>query len=181
MAARGEALLLMPPYITFESAINEQPLPYDSQNGDQISSTMMSIVHEGLHKVGFKILTYDSIGTESQSAASAIIQRLNEESRVLTSYTKDKSALFPSLKQLSAITGSNVVCVQTVRAKIGRGASYNSSSGAMSQGTSTSAIRVVMLSLDDGSIVWSNESFARDKPSSNGFRKAVKMLFKTSK
>ena len=182
MAARGEVLFLLPPHMTFEDAATETPLPSYSHGGDQVHAIMMSTVFEGLHEAGFRVLTQDSVETNAQSAAGTVIQRLNEECHVLTSHTKDKSALLPLLRQLAEITGANVACVQTVRAKIGSDAMWDFvNTGAMAQGTSSSAIKVVLVSLTNGDIVWSNESFVRYKPTSSKFNQAVKMLFTTSK
>ncbi len=182
LAAKGEVLFLLPPHMTFEDVATETPLPPDSQGGDQVQAVMMSTVFEGLQVSGFRVLTLDSVETNAQPSTDNIIQRLNEECRVLTSVTKNKSALLPLLSQLAEITGASVACVHTVRAKIGTGAMYDPIfSGAMRQGTSSSTINVVLVSLKNGDIVWSNESFVRHKPTSNEFKKAVKMLFETSK
>jgi hypothetical protein len=181
LADRGEMIFVLPPQMTFEDAATEAPLSSQMNGGDEVYYAMMSLVSEGLQAEGFMVLTQDSIGTDAQSAAGNIIQNLEEESRVLTSSTKDKSALLPLLNQLAEITGTNVACVQTVKAKIGIGAMYDMNSGAMAQGTSTSAIKVVLVSLTDGSIIWKNESFVRDKPTSSKFNQAVKMLFATPK
>ncbi|MBN2602873.1 MAG: hypothetical protein JXA91_01920 [Candidatus Thermoplasmatota archaeon] len=179
--AKGERVFLLPPQITFESASTEKILPIDAENKTQINIIMTSTAFEELHKAGFQVLTQDSLKSDSEFVSGTIIQRLTEEARVLTSQTKDKSPLLPLLNQLADISGANILCVHTVRAKIGSGATYNSQTGSMAQGTNSSAIKVILLFLENGDMLWRNEAFVRDEPSSRNFRKAVKMLFKISK
>jgi hypothetical protein len=182
MAAKGEVIFLLSPHMTFEDAATEASLPSEQHGGAQVHSVMMSTAFEKLHEAGFRVLTQDSVEYNSQAAAGSVIKNLNEECRVLTSDTKDKSALLPLLRQLAEITGANLACVQTVKVKVGSGAMYDFVfSGAMRQGTSSSTINVVLVSLKNGDIVWRNESFVRHKPPSSEFNKSVKMLFETSK
>jgi len=138
---------------------------------------MATVVPAGLGEAGMRVLTVDSLASSDLGAVGDAVRRLTEESRVLVSVRKDKSALLPALKQVADISGAGVACVQTVRVKVGSGAMYDPNSGAMAQGTNSTAIAIAFVSLTTGEVVWKNEAFVRYLPSSGKFEKAVKMLF----
>jgi len=177
LAAAGETVFLLPPHVTFESADNEQPLSGESCGGDKAEVATAMYVAEGLAGEGFAVLTLDDMPAESEPKARDLVDKLDAECSVLTSSYKDKSLLIPLLNELCGISGAGVVCVQTVKIKVGSGETYDINSGAMTQGTSSSTIKVALVSPDNGKVLWKNESFVRYLPTSGKFKQAVQLLF----
>jgi hypothetical protein len=177
MAEKNETIFLMPPLLSFEQASDESPLPPDQYGGEIVREVMMTEVPNGLSEIGIKCMLADDIPSDQQAVAMDLINNLLEESAVITSIYKDKSYIIPKLQQLKTITNLSSACFQIVKVKIGSGSYYNPYSGEMALGTSSSSIKVYIVSLDDGKILWSNKAIARNQPKSSKFRQAVRMVF----
>jgi len=67
--------------------------------------------------------------------------------------------------------------IQDVRVKVGAGSTYDSGTGAMAQGTSSTELKVTFVSLESGGIVWKNGSVVRYEPTNKKFETAAKMLY----
>ncbi|MBU0985440.1 MAG: hypothetical protein KKA42_16320 [candidate division Zixibacteria bacterium] len=180
MAQNHEAVFLLPPHMTFEYAHNEQPADPETSGAIEARAVLDEVVPGELSFAGITVITEDSLEEAHRPLAGDISARLNEECRVLLSSFRDKSALIPELNRLGEISAAKCACLVTVTVKVGTGAMYDANSGAIAQGTSSSAISIAFISLTDGSVVWKNDSFVRYLPKSGKFNKAVQMLFDAS-
>lgn len=174
-------IFLASPVITFENAITEAPLPSLEYGGEKATSLVSTMVASQLKGMGLETINVSDVKpAENLERTNAILDKIAENCLILTSSYKDNSNLIPYLRELQKITGADALCLQTVRVKVGRAATYDPNSGAMSQGTNSSSIKLAFLSLADGSILSMNRAFVRYLPSDEKFKDAVDLLFKQS-
>ncbi len=174
----GGKIFLTTPVVTFENASTESPLPSASFGGEYVESFVLRTASSELKKIGIETVTVSKTKPlENMDQIKPVLDKIMENRKILTSSYKDKSSLVPHLHKLKMYTGTEVIGFQTVRVKVGRGSTYDPNSGAMSQGTSSSSIKFVLVSLSDGAILCKNSALVRYLPATEKFKKAVSMLF----
>lgn len=170
-------VLLLPPLASFETVSTEAPLPNTIYGGVEARSMMVAAAATHLAEFGIQPIDPETEPLANNASMVDLVARLGEESAVLTRAYKDKSALVPLLRDVRDISDAHFMYVQTLKVKVGSSASYDPNTGAMAQGTSSSAVKAVLISLPDAEQVWSNESMARYLPSDGKFETAVNMLY----
>lgn len=175
------AVVVLRPSVSYELVSTEHAVDPRAFGVEDPAGTMTLAALDGLSAAGFQALQVDSTADAIRGTATNDAARLVEEATVLVGQYKDKTALLPVLAELGGLTGAPLVCVHTLTVKVGAGASWNMNSGAVAQGTSSSAVRVALLRASDGTAVWRNECLVRDLPQGRTFAKTVRAMYVTSK
>lgn len=176
----GESVFLFPPHLSYERVENETALPPDEYGADETSLLLISTTKRKLIEKGMRILTSESISEDKRAKMVPILKKLENKYRVLASYYKSKKEVMPLLQKLKKISDASIACVQLLRVKVGSGPMWDPVSGQVRPGTSSSDVRIVLISLFTGEHLWANEVFVRSLPSDKPFSNALEMLFEES-
>lgn len=168
---------VLPPQLSFMSVDKERPLPSDAYGGNEAGALMMATAASYLSEVGLQLVGVETAAPDQQEGVASASKKVSDDARLVMSTYRDKSAILPVLKQIKDASGAGLLFLQTLKVEVGESGMYDPFSGAMSQGTSSSSLKAMLVSLDDGQILWSSESVARNLPSGGRFREAVGMLY----
>lgn len=177
LAGSYPSVLVLPPHVSWESQYSGGMSGSSAASGGDAAFRMSQAATEGLASAGFVVLHVDSVDAAVRGSVQNAAARIVEEGPVLVSEYKDKTPLIPVLGELGALTGAHLVCIQTLGVKMGSSSSWNMNTGAIAQGTSSSAVRTVLVRADNGAEVWRNSCLVRDLPAGKAFDKTVRAMF----
>lgn len=109
-----------------------------------------------------------------------LLATLRENRSLLLSAFRDKRSVLPILRELQQAAGAELLCVSRVQERPGRGGTYDPNSGAIAETTSSFDLKVVLVSLSDGKIVWGNEVYVRQPLNAGSWSQCVNSLFDTT-
>lgn len=174
---RGETIFLLPPSPSYELAHNEALLPAAQYGANAACSLMASNARDRLREKGMHVLTPEDMPQGKKAEVETILGKLALECQTLASFYRSKQELIPVLQELQEVSGASAAFVQTLRVKVGMGGGWDPYTGQIWQGTSSSDVKVALISLRTGEHLWANEVFVRCLPYGARFAEAVRLLF----
>lgn len=173
-------VFLLPPRVGYERVENGEAFDgdaeYFAQSGRR-AAVLLSRVEKALSEGGIRVIDSKALNPDREDFHGGLLVRLAENHSILASPFKDKTELLPGLQQLQGASGADLACLITLKVKGGRGAGYNPLNGSMSQATSSSSFKVVILSLSTGEILWKNEVYVRKLPTDQVITESIGLLF----
>ncbi len=167
----------IPPQLRYEESATGDSLPSDAYDGDRAASVLMTTAASRLTGLGFRLVGTSAADLDQQRRLEELSAALINELPLLTSSTRDKGALIPLLWELRDISGSDFMLLQRLWAKIGEEESFNFLARQTIRSTSTSTLKVALVSLDEGQVMWSQQTVARSTPSSGLFWQALDQAY----
>lgn len=179
IASKG-GIFLLPPRVSYERVENGETFDGDVEYFAQSPGRevlLSSRVEKALSEKSMQIIDSKQVSTHSDDTNGGLLARLKQNHSILASSFKDKTELLPSLKRLQSVSGAELACLITLKVKAGSGPGYNPLNGTMSQATSSSSFKVVILSLSTGEHLWINEVYVRNLPTDQVISESIGLLF----
>ena len=174
---KGETVIIFFPYITYHDVQTDNELSSESFKVDILSEKMISIAKTNFIQKGLNVLTVNDLPEDKKGNANDILKELKINSPLILAYYKKKEPVLEKLNQLQNVSGASMGYVQHIKVNVGKGGGWDPNSGAMWSGTSSSTAKGVLISLDDGKIIWARELFIRVLPDSNTFFNALEKMY----
>jgi hypothetical protein len=175
---RGERIVQLPTRVIFESVDTGRELtsapPEAAERAVQLDLGLNTrLVAKGLH-----VVTPADLPSEVRPGIADVVGQIGPRYVRLIGASRDKSSFLPSLAELGKLSGADLACVPVFYAKVGKGGGYDPNSGAIWTTTSSTSIRVGLVSLATGERVWFREAFMRSVAQRRDLDRAIDVLFR---
>jgi hypothetical protein len=194
----GNKVLIISPKLIYQDTYTEKDLPpgyqkpqfssslldmmgtADQESPRAITALMAARAHQTTLQNGFETYSFQEFSSTRSPEAQESLSELEKGSEnLLKIWSKDREYLLGQLRILKEIADIDGIVVQIVNVKLGETARWDSAStGRVSAGTSSSALKVGLVETATGELVWERESFYRDLPNASNLDAMLKMLFR---
>jgi len=193
----GNKILIIPPKLTYRDTYTERELPpgyqeppspsdltlvnmmkASGESPQAITALMTAQARQTALQNRFEVYSVKELSSAQPPEARESMSELEKGSKnLLKGWSKDREHLLGQLRILKKITGIDGVVVQSVTIKIGGNGQWNSASGQITAGTSSSTLKAGLIATDTGDLIWERESFYRDVPDALNLNAMLTMLF----
>lgn len=177
----GESVVLALPQTLFVSTEDESPVSPSECDSEGLQALMSLQSRQGIVNAGMKPLEVDNIGGTNKVELVRVLAELDKKQAILMRKTPRSPELVAQLRMLACLTGAKAILLQKVRVKLGVGGGWDPNSGAIWQSTSSTSIRVALVSLLTGDILWGKEAFIRALPSDSRFSETIQQIYSDKK
>lgn len=183
VAARSPVVVL-PATVDFVAVADESPLAPDEFGGTRVAAHIDTELLRVLDASGLSCRTIQRLPAE----ADTVIADLLPAASILVDRYSDHEPYQPHLAVLRRLGNADHLCVPVVHVQVGAAEWYNPMSGAMTQSTSSTVLRIALVDMEDGSVSWSAEGLVRALPYNQrqesinpGFAEVVRMILEPTR
>jgi len=172
-------IFVLEPLVTYEHVRNEQPIyDFNPKITERVLTETMAQLKKEFAAAGVIIVINSDLSLDEQTTIKNQLVHIQTNVRELLKEWKGRDDYLNDFALIAEKTGCDAIFVPYVQVKVGQGGSWDFVySGAIYPGTSTTTLRAMLISLNDGKTSWTNASFYRDIPNYTIMTKCTKDLF----
>lgn len=174
--AHGQRVLLLPTRVIYESVDTDQEVPLPPEATER-AARVDQAMRERLVREGFAVVTPSELAGDVRQEVDAVLTGLQLRYVRLIGAGQDKSAFLSALGELARLTGAELGCVPVYYAKVGKSGGYNPNTGAIWTTTSSTSLRIGLVSFSTGERIWFREAFQRSVATRRDLERALNVLF----
>lgn len=172
----AKKIIILHPFITSFNTYTEAPVTPELCGATTLAFQIENSIHRICQQAGASAIIMQKDTILQNESAQVSINALESKVPVLMSHYRNKSDLMKDIQTLADATDAQIICASTIVVKVGAGGFVDPVfTGQVRQGTSTTAVKVILVSTDAGRVLWGNEMFVRRMASDNeciqGFEK----------
>jgi hypothetical protein len=176
--ARGQRVLLLPTQTIYESVATGRELSVPPPEAAEHAARLDEAVRARLASAGFEVVHPEQLPPGVRADVERVFAGMRALYVPLIGITRDREAFRPPLAELERLSGTEVLCVPIFFAKVGTGGGYDPNSGAIWTTTSSTSVRLGLISLATGERIWFREAFMRSIARNRDLERAIEALFR---
>lgn len=173
----GERVLQVPTRAVYESVDTDRELTEPPADAADRAAQLDRRLRERLVAKGVSVVQVADLSPDARAEVDRNLADLRPRVLRLIGVGKNKEQFLPALAALGRATGAELACVPVFYAKVGKPGGYDGNSGAIWTTTSSTSVRVAVISLATGERVWFREAFMRSLAQEHDLDRAVGVLF----
>jgi hypothetical protein len=169
VVANGKTIVQLPALMLYESVYTGESIddpPADAAGrGPKVDAGIASrLAQRGISTV--------------VAPASAMSDEFRSQYRLLAGPKRDRSTAIADVRQIAAaVSGAQLALLPLVIMRVGRAGGYDANSGAVWTTTSSTSVRLAVISLQDGQRLWTREAFMRSVANDKDLNRALDVAF----
>jgi hypothetical protein len=177
-AVHAERLLQLPTRVIYESVDTDRELTEPPPEATARAARLDGELRGRLAARGLQLVALPELAPDVRAETDGVIAKVRPRYVRLIGASRDKSAFHDTLAELKRLTGAELACVPVLYVKVGKSGGYDPNSGAIWTTTSSTSLRVGIVSLTTGERVWFRESFMRSMANDRDLGRAIDVLFR---
>lgn len=165
--AGGKRVVQLPTVMAYESVFTGEALADRPPNEGAQSSRIDAGIRTRLEASGVAVV-----------AASSDQVTIRSHYQLLVGPRRDKAVALPALREIAANAGTTLAIVPLVVVRVGGGGGYDGNSGAIWTATSSTSVRLALVSLETGDRLWFREAFMRSAANDRDLARALDVAFR---
>ncbi len=177
VAPDWDTVFLLTPKLTYKNVQTEEELVPNQYAAEATSKEIVDFANNAIGQKGFRVLQENDLTPDQKTQLTVTLTALTDQAEDLLKQQKEKKSFLAYFRELYEIAGAEGVLVHVLKVKVGAGSYWDPNTGSIASSTSTSHIIAFLLDGTTGEVVWKNEVFFRDVPTTNLLNKSLGMLF----
>ncbi len=174
-----KSVLILQPRLTYVSVTTEKEMQVDTNTFNTTVRAMGAQASKTLAREGLRPYTQREFSADETVRLADAMTALVSQPEGAFKKIADHPTLQGQLGAVRSVLGAHLVLLQTVKTKVGSGATWNQYSGAITAGTSTAELQAFAIDTETGALVWRSEVFVRAFLSGKILTQSVQLLFST--
>lgn len=172
-----KTIFLLTPKLTYQDVQTEAELLPDQYGGKTTSKDIVDFASNVIEQKGLRVLQEHDLTPNQKSQLTVTLAALHDHAGAILKQRNEKEGFLADFRELSEIAGAEGVMGHVLKVKVGAGSYWDPNTGAIASSASTSHILAFLVDATTGEVVWKNEVFFRDVPTTKLLTKSLGMLF----
>jgi len=171
-------IFFLPPDISYEDTYTQRPISPTQAHKATAIELIRSKALQWLRANKASILTLEDFSDDVRSCMKELLRGFQANYHLFLSSNRDKKKVLPVLHELQSISQATAFCIVLTKVKVGQPATTELPFGDLRQSASSSTVKVIIASLNDGENLWAREGFVRCLPKKRRFSRLLDLILK---